>query len=328
MLIAQLTDLHVCAVGQSCNRVSETNMFAVRAFRSVAAMKPAPDVVLITGDLTESGMPAEYANLTSLLRQHLDMPIYVIPGNHDRRDNFRRDLAFLRGVTADPEFVQYAVEDYPVRLIMLDTVVFGSAHGELRDSQLAWLDLTLAAAPDKPTMIGMHHPPFGCGIAHMDKIALREPEAFAAIVARHSQVKRIVCGHHHRPIFAQLGQAIVSIAPPGISSSAGWKISRSPRGSSGAPASARAVPSRIAVCASWPQACAALGIVEAYGAPVRSAIGNASMSARNATRGSWSGPKSQVSPVPPGSTLGLSPASTNRSATNCVVAYSWRPSSG
>jgi len=213
MLIAQLTDLHVCAVGQSCNRVSETNMFAVRAFRSVAAMKPAPDVVLITGDLTESGMPAEYANLTSLLRQHLDMPIYVIPGNHDRRDNFRRDLAFLRGVTADPEFVQYAVEDYPVRLIMLDTVVFGSAHGELRDSQLAWLDLTLAAAPDKPTMIGMHHPPFGCGIAHMDKIALREPEAFAAIVARHSQVKRIVCGHHHRPIFAQLGQAIVSIAP-------------------------------------------------------------------------------------------------------------------
>ncbi len=109
--------------------------------------------------------------------------------------------------------MQYAVEDYPVRLIMLDTVVFGSAHGELRDSQLAWLDLTLAAAPDKPTMIGMHHPPFGCGIAHMDKIALREPEAFAAIVARHSQVKRIVCGHHHRPIFAQLGQAIVSIAP-------------------------------------------------------------------------------------------------------------------
>jgi 3',5'-cyclic AMP phosphodiesterase CpdA len=213
MLIAQLTDLHVCAVGQACNRVSETNMFAVRAFRSVAAMKPAPDVVLITGDLTESGMPAEYANLSALLRQHLSMPVYVIPGNHDRRDNFRRDLAYLRGVTADPEFVQYAVEDYPVRLIMLDTVVFGAGHGELRDSQLAWLDRTLAAVPDKPTMIGMHHPPFGCGIAHMDKIALREPAAFAAVIARHPQVRRIVCGHHHRPIFTTVGQAVVSIAP-------------------------------------------------------------------------------------------------------------------
>ncbi len=213
MLIAQLTDLHVCAAGEACNRISETNMFALRAFRSVAAMKPAPDVVLITGDLTESGMPAEYANLASLLHQHLSMPIYVIPGNHDRRDNFRRELAFLRGVTADPEFVQYAVEDYPVRLIMLDTVVFGAAHGALRDSQLAWLDRTLAAAPDKPTMIGMHHPPFGCGIAHMDKIALRDPQAFAGVIARHPQVKQIICGHHHRPIFAQLGGAIVSIAP-------------------------------------------------------------------------------------------------------------------
>jgi hypothetical protein len=118
------------------------------------------------------------------------------------------------------------------------------------------------------------------------------------------------------------------MAPPGISSSAGWKISRSAIGSSGTPANANAVPSRIAVCASWPQACAALGIVDSYGAPVRSAIGNASMSARNAIRGSCSGPKSQVSPVPPGSTFGLSPASTNRSATNCVVAYSWRPNSG
>ena len=78
--------------------------------------------------------------------------------------------------------------------------------------------------------------------------------------------------------------AIASIAPPGISSSAAWKISRTPTGSSGTDASASAAPSRIAVCASWPQACATLGIVDVYGAPVRSAIGSASMSARSAIR--------------------------------------------
>src|ERR1700722_16054365 len=115
MLICQLTDLHVCAVGVSCNRVSETNMFAARAFRTVAAMKPMPDVVVITGDLTDNGMPAEYANLAGLIRQHLPMPVYVIPGNHDRRDNFRRDLGFLPGVTADPEYLQYAVDEHPRR---------------------------------------------------------------------------------------------------------------------------------------------------------------------------------------------------------------------
>jgi 3',5'-cyclic AMP phosphodiesterase CpdA len=213
MLICQLTDLHVCAVGTSSNRVSETNMFATRAFRAVAGMKPAPDVVVITGDLTESGLPAEYANLAALIRQHLPMPVYVIPGNHDRRDNFRTALAHLPGVTSDPSHVQYAVEDHKVRLVMLDTVVFGFGHGELREPQLNWLDRTLGAVPNKPTLIGMHHPPFLCGIAHMDRIALRHIEAFAAVIARHKQVERIICGHHHRPIFTQLGHAIVSIAP-------------------------------------------------------------------------------------------------------------------
>ena len=47
----------------------------------------------------------------------------------------------------------------------------------------------------------------------MDAIALREPERFRAIVARHRQVERIVCGHHHRPVVAPFAQAIVSIAP-------------------------------------------------------------------------------------------------------------------
>lgn len=213
MLICQLTDLHVCAVGAACNRVSETNMFAARAFRAVTAMQPRPDVVLITGDLTESGMPVEYANLATLIRLHLPMPVYLIPGNHDRRDNFKSALAFLPGVTADPGYVQYAIDDYPVRLIMLDTVVFGFGHGELRDEQLAWLDRTLAAVPDKPTLIGMHHPPFDCGIGHMDRIKLRNAEAFTAVIARHKQVCRIVCGHHHRPIFAQIAHTIASIAP-------------------------------------------------------------------------------------------------------------------
>ena len=79
--------------------------------------------------------------------------------------------------------------------------------------------------------------------------------------------------------------AIASSAPPGINSSAGWKISRTPNGSSAAEASAVAAPSRIAVWASWPQACATPGTTEAYGAPVRSAIGSASISARSAIRG-------------------------------------------
>lgn len=213
MLICQLTDLHVRARGVAANRVSETNMFTERACRVVAAFRPRPDVVLITGDLTECGLEAEYANLSAILSRTLSLPVYVVPGNHDRRENLRRGLGHLPGVTADPLFVQYAVEDNPVRLVMLDTLVPGAGHGALSAAQLEWLDRTLAAQPSKPTLVGMHHPPFVTGIPHMDKIALLDQEAFRAVIARHRQVRRIVCGHHHRPIVGQCAHAIVSIAP-------------------------------------------------------------------------------------------------------------------
>ena len=102
MLICQLTDLHVRPVGKPANRLSETNMFTERAFRAVARLDPSPDVVVITGDLTDCGLDEEYANLNRLLRRFLPMPVFVIPGNHDRRDNFREGLKHLPGVAADP----------------------------------------------------------------------------------------------------------------------------------------------------------------------------------------------------------------------------------
>jgi Icc protein len=109
MLICQLTDLHVRPVGLPANRVSETNMLTERAFRAVAAFNPQPAVVMITGDLTECGLPAEYENVATMLRRTLSMPVYVIPGNHDHREHLRAALAHLPGVTTDPKFVQYAV---------------------------------------------------------------------------------------------------------------------------------------------------------------------------------------------------------------------------
>jgi len=213
MLICQLTDLHVRPAGKPANRIAETNMFTERAFRAVAKFIPRPDVVLLTGDLTECGLDEEYANLSRMLRKWLPMPVFVIPGNHDRRVNFRDGLRHLPGVTADPHYVQYAIDDYPVRLVMLDTLVPGAGHGELRGEQLEFLDRTLAAAPDKPTVVAMHHPPFACGIAHMDRINLRDTPAFAAVIARHLQVERIICGHHHRAIVARVAHAIASISP-------------------------------------------------------------------------------------------------------------------
>lgn len=210
MLIAQLTDLHLRPVGQAANRVVETNMLAERAFRAVMARPPLPNVVLLTGDLADQGLAEEYAVLTELIARALPLPVFTIPGNHDDRGVM---LACLPGTRQEDGFVQYAVDAYPVRIVMLDTLVPGEAHGALCARRLAWLDRTLAAVPDKPTLIAMHHPPFLCGIGHMDQLALQDRAAFADVLARHRQARRVICGHNHRPVTARVGEAVASIAP-------------------------------------------------------------------------------------------------------------------
>ena len=206
--VVQLTDLHVRPPGMAAYRVCESNTMTERALRAVARLRP--DAVIVTGDLTDCGLPSEYALLDGMIRRLLPGPVHVIPGNHDRRAEL---LAAFPGTPAEGGFIQYAAMAGPVRLVMLDTVVPGAGYGSLDGGRLEWLDQTLAAAPDVPTMVGMHHPPFLCGITHMDAINLHGSDAFAAVIARHPQVRRIVCGHHHRPVVAQVAHAIATIAP-------------------------------------------------------------------------------------------------------------------
>lgn len=214
MILAHLSDLHVRPRGVSAHRVVETSMLAERAARSVGAMRPRPDAVVISGDIADCGLAREYAEVATLLRRHLrDLPIYMVPGNHDRREVFRAGLAGYPGIAEHPDFIQYAVEDLPHRLVMLDSVTPGAAHGELCADRLAWLDATLARAPERPTLLALHHPPILCGLASMDATNLRDAAALAQVVGRHRQVERILCGHHHRSITGRLAQAIVSVAP-------------------------------------------------------------------------------------------------------------------
>jgi len=214
VILLHLSDLHVRPHGLPAYRVVEASHLAERALRAARAFVPRPDAVVISGDLTDNGLPSEYAELRQMLRRHLGgLPVYLIPGNHDRRDNFREALAEFPGVVADPEFVQYVVEDLPVRLVMLDSVVAGAGHGELCAKRLAWLEARLAEAPDRPTFLVLHHPPMLCGLPTFDSINLHTSADLGALVARHPQVERILCGHHHRSITGRLGRVIVSVAP-------------------------------------------------------------------------------------------------------------------
>jgi len=225
MLVAQITDLHILAEGKlfhSPHRAIppdagprwsyiDTAACLAHAVATLNALQPPPDVTVITGDLTDHGGEAEYANLRALLAP-LRMPVFLIPGNHDSRDGLRAVFG-AEGYLPKDGFLHYAVDDYPLRIVALDTHIPGEHGGLLCAERLDWLDRTLAAAPNKPTVVMMHHPPFSTGIEHMDHHALHNPADFAAIVRRHPQIERVLCGHLHRTIDHRFAGTVAGTCP-------------------------------------------------------------------------------------------------------------------
>src|SRR5437762_2658702 len=211
MLIAQITDTHIKPDGALAYRRVDTAGFLARAVDHLLHLDPRPDVVLATGDLVDGGTAEEYQRLRRLLAP-LPMPVYLIPGNHDDREAMRREFADHTYMPRNG-FIQYVVDDGPVRLIALDTLLPGSGGGIVDTERVAWLDARLGEARSKPTLIFMHHPPFKTGIAYMDSIGLQGADALAEVVRRHPQVERVVCGHLHRSIQSRWAGTVASTAP-------------------------------------------------------------------------------------------------------------------
>lgn len=213
MIIAQITDPHIRPKGTLAYGRANTSQMMLDCFETLKALRPKPDVVLLSGDLTDCGLIGEYRLLAGLLEQ-LDMPVFVIPGNHDNRENL------LKVFGAQPclanrsgDMLYYVIDQYPVRLIALDTLVPGQGYGELGQDQLEWLGAVLEDEADKPTVIFMHHPPFPTGIVHMDRINCRDGGEMAKIIARHANVERVLAGHHHRPIHIRWAGTIGTVVP-------------------------------------------------------------------------------------------------------------------
>jgi 3',5'-cyclic-AMP phosphodiesterase len=218
-IIAQLSDIHL-AVG--ADGEVDDRSGPVRALRnavsSLLALPERPDCLVLTGDLADNGLPAEYARLHALLSP-LPMPVFPMPGNHDDRAVLRTVFSDHLAVAAargdgDPQApFQYAVEVDGVRLVCCDTIVPGKTRGQLDAERLDWLDATLAAAPDTPTVVATHHPPFPVGVRFLDKLALHDPAAFGAVLARHPQVERVISGHVHRASAGSIGGITATTCP-------------------------------------------------------------------------------------------------------------------
>lgn len=186
-LIAQLSDIHIGGpTPGSGDRYSA-------ALAEINAMSRTPDLVLITGDLTETGSAAQWDEFVQRTAA-LDAPWEAIAGNHDRGVEA---LAGHRVVTAGP-----------LSLVLLDT-----SSDVFAPSDADWLDRALLQAPDTPTIVAVHQPPFETGIWWMDCVGLAGRELMEAVVRRHPQVLKVLSGHVHRTIQAAWGSCPLWVCP-------------------------------------------------------------------------------------------------------------------
>lgn len=211
ILIAQISDLHVKAPGSLAYGRVDTASALQRCVATLNALRPAPDLVVITGDLVDTPSEQEYDHLKRLL-QPLKLPFAAIPGNHDHRALLRAALPHADYVEASGPLDQ-SLKLGGIDLLLADSSVPQRPHGELGAKTLQWLDTTLGSSTDRPAFLFMHHPPFRTGISHMDQQGLVNADQLALIVRRHPRVRLIACGHVHRATLTTFAGRPCTICP-------------------------------------------------------------------------------------------------------------------
>ena len=205
-LLLQISDPHIGANWDG----ADPDECLLRAVEAILSLPDRPDALLVSGDLTDNGAPEEYQRIRELLAP-LDLQPYVLPGNHDLRAPLREAFG-LPGEGDEP--VSHAVDLGPLRLVCLDSTIPGAEGGSLDGGRIEWLDATLGEDAATPTVVALHHPPLRTEIPTFELIGLAREScvALGEVIARHPQVTRIVAGHVHRSIVAELaGRAVVTV---------------------------------------------------------------------------------------------------------------------
>jgi len=209
--IAQISDLHIKPPGSLAYGLVDTAAAVEACVAALNEFNPAPDFVVISGDLADTPAAEEYQYLKRLLAP-LKHPFAGIPGNHDSRELMRAAFpSAAYAFAAGP--LNQKIEVGGLDLLLLDSSVHGKPHGQLDGPTLQWLDATLASSPDRPALLFLHHPPFKAGIWHMDRQNLLNAGEFAPIVQHHPRVQLIGTGHIHRAALAMFGGVPTTICP-------------------------------------------------------------------------------------------------------------------
>ena len=177
-----------------------------------------PDVVVLSGDLTQRARPAQFAAAARFIAA-LPAPVLAIPGNHDTPLGnlaLRLFRPWYRYHNILPE-LEPVVDAGTARIVGVNTAnPLVWKDGRITPAQLDRLHRTFEAAPDRRRIVAMHHPIEGPpGEPRSLSGATEAAAAFAAM-----GVEIVLSGHLHFTYAAPL-----SLAPDVLSVQAGTCVS-------------------------------------------------------------------------------------------------------
>ncbi|MCD6039662.1 MAG: cpdA 3 [Gammaproteobacteria bacterium] len=189
--IVQISDMHLYANKESTLLgVNTYESFSVILNLVKSATSP-PDLILLTGDLTQDHSEASYQHVVDAFKT-ASIPIYYVPGNHDDAKIMKRILP----CAIFPTSKHIILDQW--QLILLDSQKPQAVEGYLNRSELDFLETCLQQHPERHAIIVFHHQPIPVGATWLDKLGLTNAEELWAILQRYSHVHTILFGHVHQ----------------------------------------------------------------------------------------------------------------------------------
>ena len=136
-LLVQITDTHVVERGKLLYGKADTARHLAEAVSEINHMHPRPTGVLITGDLVERPGPTTYSHFRDLIAP-LEMPVYLMPGNHDNPEIMLDYFSDTGMFPAEAPHYQYAIEAFEFRVLALNSHFDNSELPFFGERRLAW----------------------------------------------------------------------------------------------------------------------------------------------------------------------------------------------
>lgn len=200
----QVTDTHLSVDGEG-NGSRDVSKSVQNLKNTVDSINKMTDIsfVIFSGDNIDSS-DEDSLNEFGKITQALNVPYYVILGNHDsynmggitkedyfnivkQYDKYQKNVRSYFYITPDADSV----------VICLDgaTEYIPSAHGYYPEEELAWLDSVLTKFKNKNAIIVQHFPYLEPVENKTHRIV--DPELYADVIKKHDNVFAIFSGHYH-----------------------------------------------------------------------------------------------------------------------------------